>query len=83
MGLFDKRTPEEKAADQMAHRLAERSCPLLIFYTGYNEITARRGSEYKFQELDKFKCMELDCRWWSQSDNECYILLACKKILGE
>jgi len=79
---FLKSAEEKKAdkdrleAEEQARRIANRSCPLLVF----------QNSNYvqdKFSRLDKFPCPGLDCLWWSQSGNECYILLACKKILGE
>jgi hypothetical protein len=95
----DKRTPEEKAAEQAsrdaqkkAERIANRSCPLLVFYYAYEGheyapgILGNPTDNLQFKDFSGFKkskCMGIDCRWWSLSDNECYILLACKKMLNE
>jgi hypothetical protein len=84
LGFFDKRTAEEKAldeankiADNIAKRRAKSICPLILDYESTSKFTNEGPS------LSEFQCLGLDCRWWSQSGNECYILLTCKKILGE
>jgi len=69
---------ERKRNEQIARRLANRSCPLLVFYT---ETFDPNATSKVSSGWTKSGCLGLDCLWWSQSDQECYILLACKKII--
>lgn len=125
---FDKRTPEEKAADEARKakdkafedawkaeqitkkaaekvkleawkaeekkrgeekiRTANRSCPLLVFYSElethqYDHVKPSEQTYEVCSDFIKESCMKFDCLWWNQSSKECYILLTCKKIIGE